>query len=69
MTGNGGRWGRSGIGGWRRLVGGVNAVLLFDGFLCVFACEVPTGGGRSYQSHIKILTKQVQHNIFAIMHR
>jgi hypothetical protein len=47
MTGNEGMWGISGLGGLRRLVGGVNAVLLFDGYLCVFACEVPTGSGRS----------------------
>jgi len=32
MTGNEGMWGISGIGGLRRLVGGVNGVLLFDGF-------------------------------------
>ena len=47
MTGNGGRWVMSGIGGWRRLVSGVNAVLLFDGFLGVFVCVVPTSSGRS----------------------
>ena len=47
MTGNGGRWWISVIGGLRQLVGGVNVVLLFDGFLGVFVCEVPTGSGRS----------------------
>ena len=44
MTGNGGMCGISGICGLRRLVGGVKAGLLFDGFLGVFACVVPSSG-------------------------
>jgi len=47
MTGNVVMWGISGIGGLRRLVGGVNAVFLFDGFLGVFAFVVPSSSGRS----------------------
>ena len=55
MTGYEGMWGISGLGGLRRLVGGVNWVILFDGFLGVFACVVPSVIDLS--SHSSILTK------------
>jgi len=53
MTGNGGISGIGGIGGWRRLVGGVKAVIPFDGFLCVYACVV-VSISRSLPSCINI---------------